>query len=1095
MLVGAAAHAQAPRFDHLACWRVAVRGATPSDAVADLTPLDTARLAAEAGCAVRTKLRAGGRGTKRTHEMCAPVAKAVTQSGTPPLPVVGQDLASEFLCYKVVCPRTVIADLPVTDQFGARTLGRFKPKNQTLCVPLVRGAPPATTTTLPGGAALHDHLQCFPMRDLAKANATVELTPRDAAQFPAAAGCKVRGKGLQLCTPVDAAVRQSGAPVLPVVGLPLATEYVCYRLKCPRTTIAELDVAGPFGTLAAGRFQASRLCVPLTRPDAPTTTTTSTTTTSVTSTTAPNVPPTASDDAFGGVGNTVLAVGTAAAAPAVLVPGARVLANDADPDGGPAGLSVTAFDTVSTLGGSVAMGSDGTFVYTPPAGVTDTTDTFTYTAGDGADAATATVGIALSDLVWYVDAAAPPGGDGRSAARFTTLAEAAGAAGTCDTIFVFAAGTPYGGGIALQMGQRLIGQGAALVAGGHTLLAAGARPTIANTGGDAVVLGSDNTVRGLDVSASGGAGVAGTAVGNLTIGAVRVQAAGGAGVDVDDGTLAVTFDAVTVTGAPAHGVRLRNTGGTVTFGALAVTTSGGPGLLAVNAGSVTVNGVGNTIDATGGAAIHVSGTAVAMTFASLASTDSRGRGLALDAVGGSFRVTGPTTITNAAEHALRIAATSADVTLGDVTVADRNATGILIDGATGSTVRFGRVSVPNPNAAGGWGVRVEDTSAAVTFVRLDVSDTRQTVATADAGADGMPDNDGDGDGVFLADNTGSVTLAGGTIANVADDGVDVRRSANVNLIGVTIEDIGVASANPPSVHPAGVNARDLTGSNVILNGIIRRFEVPSAARGVNVLNDGTDLAELRVTNTTVSNPGVSPAGEDGLRVTVRGGTAAVVVENGTFTGLTGAGVHAVADLGAAALDLAVEQSDMNDIEREAVLVDLAIGAADVRVMGNRLGDDGAGGGVAVGRGGHEGIEIRAGGGATVELLVDGNRVRNAGADAGDETVDIAAEVDAVVDATVTSNVLANAGGAGAGSTFRAETAGADASLCLDLQGNDATSADAVQYVLVQTAGAFVVEGPGTAAVTDADVTGAQIAGAGSVVGTITFNDGADCASP
>jgi hypothetical protein len=32
-------------------------------------------------------------------------------------------------------------------------------------------------------------------------------------------------------------------------------------------------------------------------------------------------------------------------------------------------------------------------------------------------------------------------------------------------------------------------------------------------------------------------------------------------------------------------------------------------------------------------------------------------------------------------------------------------------------------------------------------------------------------------------------------------------------------------------------------------------------------------------------------------------------------------------------------------------------------------------------------------------------------------------------------------------------------------------------------------------VTDADVTSAQVAGAGSIVGTITFNDGADCASP
>ena len=70
-----------------------------------------------------------------------------------------------------------------------------------------------------------------------------------------------------------------------------------------------------------------------------------------------------------------------------------VLANDTDPDGDV--LTVAAFDAASARGGAVAMNTDGRFTYTPPAGYTGT-DSFPYTATDGAAQDAATVSLFVS---------------------------------------------------------------------------------------------------------------------------------------------------------------------------------------------------------------------------------------------------------------------------------------------------------------------------------------------------------------------------------------------------------------------------------------------------------------------------------------------------------------------------------------------------------------------------------------------------------------------------------------------------------------------------------------------------------------------------
>ena len=69
----------------------------------------------------------------------------------------------------------------------------------------------------------------------------------------------------------------------------------------------------------------------------------------------------------------------------------NVLSNDTDPDFD--GLTISAFDAVSTAGGAVDCSSQFWCYYSPPVGFVGT-DTFTYTASDGqggVDTATVTV--------------------------------------------------------------------------------------------------------------------------------------------------------------------------------------------------------------------------------------------------------------------------------------------------------------------------------------------------------------------------------------------------------------------------------------------------------------------------------------------------------------------------------------------------------------------------------------------------------------------------------------------------------------------------------------------------------------------------------
>jgi hypothetical protein len=253
--------------------------------------------------------------------------------------------------------------------------------------------------------------------------------------------------------------------------------------------------------------------------------------------------------------------------------------------------------------------------------------------------------------VWFVDNSFAGTSDGSQAAPFRTLAAATAVAGPNETIFVFRGnGTATGqdAGVTLTAGQKLIGQGVALVVGGVTLVPAAVTPPVltnttvlpgavpvvtlagANTevagltiqgsgANDIGILGSgvsgfnihDNTFTGLGrepISLPNGGGV-GRIVGNDIVNNAAAGASGNAVDIVTNATgAAFTVSDNTIQNAAGTGIRIQFNGGGGTVGVLrnsipsfGVQDAGRRGIdVEASAAAVVTSTIeGNTVDAAG----------------------------------------------------------------------------------------------------------------------------------------------------------------------------------------------------------------------------------------------------------------------------------------------------------------------------------------------------------------------------------------------------------------------------------------------------------------------------------------------------------------
>jgi hypothetical protein len=738
------------------------------------------------------------------------------------------------------------------------------------------------------------------------------------------------------------------------------------------------------------------------------------------------------DDGFSATGN----IAIVAAAPGVLtndLAGSSVT----QVQGSPAGVG----NQVATSGGgTVTLHASGSLTYDPPAGVTGTTDTFTYQATTGGGAAsTATVTITLTDILWFVC-------DLCGGSSVGTLLNPYTSVGTFSTNNTGAPGKPQDGHkiyirsgsydgstdtLTLRNGQQVWGQGVAAsdvitpASGPDThqdfgLLMAAARPVIspASGTGNGIDVAVSNSVRHLDVGdvAPSATKLFGNGFGTLTIESVNLLGAGGA-MNLTNGTLAASFDSVTSAGSTSTGISLSGVAGSlaVTPGSTQVTNSGFTGVILINNTATVSFGDVLIAPASLGRGLHATNQGGMLTVAS-----------------GTIATTGATAV----EIVTPAGVTPLNVTLTSVS-ASGAANGIVLSNTSGSFTVLGAGS---PGSGG----TIQNTT----------------------GADGSIA----GNGIYLADVT-NVSLSSMTVANHANHAIRGLDVTGFTLANSTIS--GVNGTNP-GLDEGSVRFDGLFGTASITNTLIEG----GVKDNVRILNTSGALNPLTVTGGTI---GLNDAtnGNDGILVLAEQ-TATVVV---TVTGVQLLGARSdlfqANALGTATLNVTLQDNTFQNAHPNSVGGGVTIGGGDAtstitltyNVSGTTPGAQtfqGARGsaitvnlvngtGTAIGTiqnntigqagvegsGSTDGSGISVGTASTVThtVTIDNNTIRGIGtttpADSGFAGIDAVAIGDSQLNVTMTNNAIDElAGVAFAGIYLLNGGDVADtARMCADIQGN------------------------------------------------------------
>ncbi len=359
----------------------------------------------------------------------------------------------------------------------------------------------------------------------------------------------------------------------------------------------------------------------------------------------------------------------------------------------------------STAGGRVVLDTDGSFVYGPPAALVDNAlptpeDTFCYTLTGGI-VGTVELNLALTELVWFVDAAyagANGPSDGTQARPHVNLPAVAAVDTANDVIHIAANASSYTG-ITLEANQRVVGAGSGSdlatisgimpVAGSSFPALGGTRPTIAGTG---FTLAMNNTIRGLNVGNTGNSGVfAPAAFGTLTMSEASIVGTGRAINFNGSGTANLTLDEITSSSGGFNGIIMSGVGGTINVGAGGTNvggTTGGDAIFIQSApaatnfsfGATTVSGTG-----AGGITLNANNAGATIGFASLSVMTSNGHGLV--ASGGSVNIGGAmNTITATGGPAISVSGinTGPGWTFSNLSSTNSATTGINLNNITGN---------------------------------------------------------------------------------------------------------------------------------------------------------------------------------------------------------------------------------------------------------------------------------------------------------------------------------------------------------------------------------------------------------------------------
>ena len=560
----------------------------------------------------------------------------------------------------------------------------------------------------------------------------------------------------------------------------------------------------------------------------------------------------ANDDAANAIGNHTL-----------VAPAGALLANDTDADGDPITVQNPGTPITTQQGGTAVVNANGSFTYLSNAGFTGT-DKFSYTIGDGVSTDAGEVTITVGGRVWYVQGSGSPGdpenGTGTDASPFRYLQSAETASGAGEHIFV-RAGTTLTQGIQLDANQALIGQGIAaakdttLNGWTQVLLAAGAAPMIAPTGaGAAVTLGSNNTVRGLNLAPASGAGILGTTFGTLTANELSVAATGGPALSLTTGSVNAAFTSLSSVNSATQGLLLSGVSGTLVASGGSLSNSTGIGFQATG-GDVTVGYPGSIVhSAAASAAISVDGHGGTITLTG--DVDDTGAGILVQ------NLTAAGKVHFTAGHQVLNTGTAAAVR--------------ILNNATGSSIRFAGDSLKIVTTSGNGFTATSAGTPVVTVEGLQNSistgtGTPVTISQTQIGADGVRfrsvSTTGTAANGIVLSNTGAGTfLAGGGTLTATGAAVSLTNTAGVELQGLALtggsgivgSSFGTLTTSGVSINATAGPALDLvTGTVAVGSTFTSVSSSSSASHGVRL--SGVNGGFATTGGTVIGGAGAFPA--------------------------------------------------------------------------------------------------------------------------------------------------------------------------------------------------------------------------------------------
>ncbi|RYD66790.1 MAG: hypothetical protein EOP58_04695, partial [Sphingomonadales bacterium] len=535
------------------------------------------------------------------------------------------------------------------------------------------------------------------------------------------------------------------------------------------------------------------------------------------------ITPIAVNDSFTITGNTP-----------ITLTAAQLLGNDLDPDGNSAGLSITAI-TAGTNGAVVDNGN-GTFTFTPSTGFNGAASfQYTVTDEDGlASVSQGTVSIAVTGLTWYVNGAydgSQGASDGSYTRPFVSLANVNGGNGdgstnddvdgAGDTIFVYS-GT-YTGGIVLEAGQHLYGDGHAYSVNGNTIGNSASNSQI-NYTDYGVIASSNNEISGvtLNGTANGALGLQDSVnVGTLTITNTSIIGAGRAVALDNGGTLAVSLDTLSSANSGTNGVQIQNMGGSfsATGGSITGAVNGGVLIGGANGGTPNSGGnvnftYGGTVGGNGGNTIEIQ-----------------------DRTGGNVTFSG--TVIDSADGRI---------------VADGNAGTINFSGSVGLVTSGSVNAVTLTNNSGtinftnqtdGLDISTLGSGVGLTFTgggTLNITGAGNTLSTGTGALVNMANGTIGADGVTFATMTSGSVTGNAFGANNVDGGTFT--GGNLTVTGATLDGINIQGGSSTNFAFTSTNISGVSGDDIEINNSSGNFTsnggalANSGGRGVAVI-DGT----------------------------------------------------------------------------------------------------------------------------------------------------------------------------------------------------------------------------------------------------------------